>query len=298
MLPSRTHRGIEHGPSDPHPEALRVLGLGGLSHRAALRHRDGGRDDASGDLSPRPRPRALVLRLRPALPPPGGRTLRRESLPAREVLPVPGRHQAVSREHPGPLRPEPRRDRDRSGGARPPLRGGQLGVADARGVGRRLAGSPRRDGDHAVHLLPAGGGNRPRPRHRRDHVRPRTARDVPREQEERLRDRMGAGDPLRRGPPPGRVRSFEVQLRGGGHVPSPDALRPVRGRSGALPRRGPRPSRLRVHAEVLARRSTSSTRAAPSRPPTASASSSASGSWLAGAPGNTSSPAKSSASRC
>ena len=42
--------------------------------------------------------------------------------------------------------------------ARHPLRGGQLGIAHARGGGGRLAGGDGRDGDLAVHVLPAGGG--------------------------------------------------------------------------------------------------------------------------------------------
>ena len=63
--------------------------------------------------------------------------------------------------------------------ARRALRGGQLGVADARGVGHRLAGAARRAGDHAVHLLPAGGRHRPRADLGRDHLRPRAHRDVP-----------------------------------------------------------------------------------------------------------------------
>ncbi len=49
-------------------------------------------------------------------------------------------------------------------GPRPALRGGQLGGADPRRLGRRLAGDARRHGDHPVHLLPAG--RRPRARRR------------------------------------------------------------------------------------------------------------------------------------
>ena len=52
--------------------------------------------------------------------------------------------------------------RHRSAAARHALRGRQLGVADARRLGHRLAGDARRARDHAVHLLPAGGRREPR----------------------------------------------------------------------------------------------------------------------------------------
>ena len=161
-----------------------LLGVEGLPPRAAVGRRGGGRDDASGHVPARPRARAVARGVRAALAPPDRRAIRRESVPAREAPAVPGRPEARAGRHPGPLRREPRRPRHRPEGARPPLRGGQLGVADARGVGGRLAGPPRRHGDHAVHVLPAGGRHRPRPDHGRDHVRARADHDVPRETSE------------------------------------------------------------------------------------------------------------------
>ena len=50
---------------------------------------------------------------------------------------------------------EPRRRGNQSEGARHSVRGGQLGIADARRVGNWLAGAARRAGDHAVHLFSA-----------------------------------------------------------------------------------------------------------------------------------------------
>src|SRR3954470_18316311 len=72
--------------ADPHPP--RLLERPGLPHPPALRRRDGG-----GHLPPRhraskPRPRPVESRLRPALPPPHRRPLRRESEPAPALLPV------------------------------------------------------------------------------------------------------------------------------------------------------------------------------------------------------------------
>ncbi len=76
--------------------------------------------------------------------------------PALQAPPVPGDPQARARRRAGSVSAEPRGVRDRPARARRPLRGGQLGVADARRVGHRLAGAVRRPGDHAVHVLPAG----------------------------------------------------------------------------------------------------------------------------------------------
>ena len=54
-------------------------------------------------------------------------------------------------------------------------------------LGHRLAGAARRPGDHAVHLLPAGGRDRPGADLGRDHLRPRADRDVPAGRGRRLR---------------------------------------------------------------------------------------------------------------
>ena len=86
---------------------------------------------------------------------------------------------------------QPRGLRHQSAPARHPVRRGQLGIADARRLGHRLAGDARRPGDHAVHLFPAGGRRRSRAGVGGDHLRPRANRDVPAEGRQRLRPRMG-----------------------------------------------------------------------------------------------------------
>ncbi len=63
--------------------------------------------------------------------------------------------------------------------ARRPPRRGRLGGPDARRVGARLGGLVRRDGGHAVHVLPAARRARPRPRPGGDHLRARAAGHVP-----------------------------------------------------------------------------------------------------------------------
>ena len=85
--------------------------------------------------------------------------------------------------------------------ARHPLRGGQLGVADARRLGGGLAGRDGRDGDHAVHVLPAGRGDRPRADLGRDHVRARADRDVPRQGRLDLRRPVERSRDVRAGAP-------------------------------------------------------------------------------------------------
>ena len=127
-----------------------------MPDRAALRPADGRRDDAPGDVPAGPRSRALAVRLRPALAPARRRPLRREPVPPGQAPPAPGRPEALARRRPGDLPAEPRAAGHRPGRARRPLRGGQLGVADARRLGRGLAGRDGRDGDLAVHVLPAG----------------------------------------------------------------------------------------------------------------------------------------------
>ena len=63
---------------------------------------------------------------------------------------------------------------------------------DARRVGPGLGSVDERHGDHAVHLLPAGGRPRLQADHRRDHLRPRAPRDVPAGHGERVRPRVDA----------------------------------------------------------------------------------------------------------
>ena len=77
--------------------------------------------------------------------------------------------------------------------ARHPVRGGQLGVADAGRLGHRLAGAVRRDGDLAVHLLPAGRRPRAGAHLRRTDLRSRADRDGPAARRQHVRPRVGAG---------------------------------------------------------------------------------------------------------
>ncbi len=77
--------------------------------------------------------------------------------------------------------------RPRSAGARPALRRGQLGIADARRLGARLGSLVERHGSHPVHLFPAGRRPRMPPGDRRDHLRPRTPGDVSAERGQRVR---------------------------------------------------------------------------------------------------------------
>ena len=72
------------------------------------------------------------------------------------------------------------------------LRRGRLGEPDARRLGPGLGSVDERHGDHAVHLLPAGGRPRLQADHRRDHLRARAPRDVPAGRGERLRPRVDA----------------------------------------------------------------------------------------------------------
>ena len=174
--------------------ALAALLVGArLPHPPAVGRRGGRGHDAPGDVLPRARPEAVEGRLRAALAAARRRPLRREPEPPLQAPAVPGDPEAAAGGHPGPVPGLARGDRHRPRGARRALRGGQLGVADARGLGHRLAGAPRRAGDHAVHLLPAGGRHRPRADLGRDHLRPRAHRDVPAGRGRRLRAALVGG---------------------------------------------------------------------------------------------------------
>ena len=88
--------------------------------------------------------------------------------------------EARARRRAGPV---PRLARARSGSTRASTTCGSsrtTGRAPTLGAwGLGLGGVDGRDGDHPVHLLPAGRRHRPRPGVGRDHLRPRAARDVP-----------------------------------------------------------------------------------------------------------------------
>src|SRR5690606_39116582 len=133
------------------------------------------------------------------------------------------------------------------------LRRGRLGVPDAGGVGPGLGGVDGRDGDHPVHLLPAGRRHRLPARARRAHLRPGAHRDVPAGGEARLRPE----DVPRRHPrrPQARLRgpAQPLQLRAVRPRPAAHTLRPLRGRGRPAPRRGPPLPGLRVRDALLAR---------------------------------------------
>ena len=111
-------------------------------------------------------------------------------------------------------------------GARRALRGGQLGVADARGLGDRLAGAARRPGDHAVHLLPAGGRDRPRADLRaRSPTASSASRMYLQDVEDVYRPALVEGHPLPRRAPRGGVPALALLLRAGRRGAAPAALR-------------------------------------------------------------------------
>jgi hypothetical protein len=123
---------------------------------------------------------------------PHRRPLRREPQPPAALLPVPGGDEAQSRQHPGAVPRLAGRARHRSAGARPALRRGQLGIADARRLGPGLGSVVERHGSHPVHLFPAGRRPRMPAGARRDHLRPRAPGDVPAERRQRVRPGVDA----------------------------------------------------------------------------------------------------------
>ena len=114
-----------------------------------------------------------------AFPPPHGRPLRGKPQPAPALLSVPGDHEAVSRSTSrnstwtacgafgiDPLEHDIRFVED------------DWESPDPRGLGPGLGGLAGRDGDHPVHLFPAGRRHRPEPDPRGDHLRHRADRHV------------------------------------------------------------------------------------------------------------------------
>src|SRR5690606_34233733 len=159
--------------------------------------------------------------------------------------------------HPGAVPGVAARARHRPAGARPALRRGQLGVADARRLGPGLGGLAQRHGSDPVHLLPAGRRDRVQAGARRDHLRPRAPVHVPAERGQRVRPGVDAwarrqpGD-LRRRLPPERGRAERVQLRARQRRGVAAALRRVRGRGAGAGRTGPAAAGLRTGDEGLA----------------------------------------------
>ena len=149
-------------------------GTAGLRAPAALRHGSRRGHVAHGDVPARARPRAVARGVRAAVAP-----ARRTAATARTRTACSSYHQYQVVLKPSPpdildlylgsldgarLRPHEERRA---------LRRGRLGEPDARRLGPRLGSVDERHGDHAVHLLPAGGRPRLQPDHRRDHLRPR-----------------------------------------------------------------------------------------------------------------------------
>ena len=102
--------------------------------------------------------------------------------------------------------------RHQSAAARHSLRRGQLGVADARRVGNRLAGPVRRPGDHAVHVFSAVRRPRTRPDFGRADLRSRANRGVSAGRRQRLRRALVEQHDLSPGAHGRRAAIFSLQL--------------------------------------------------------------------------------------
>src|SRR5436190_8890809 len=251
---SRDGSALLPGPdTDPEP----LLGGAGLRADPAARHRGRRGHLPSRDVPARARPRALARGLRAAFATADRRALRREPEPPAALLPVPGRAEAESRRHPRALLRLAEGARHRSAGARPAPGRGQLGVADARGLGTRLGSLAQRHGGDAVHLLPGRRRARLPSRDRRDHLWARAARDVPAEPGQRVRPRVDQGSAghgaLRRRVPPERGRAVALQLRARRRGGARALVRGVRGRGAEARRARPRAARLRAGVQGLAR---------------------------------------------
>src|SRR5437762_9205876 len=118
-----------------------------------------------------------------------------------------------------------------------------------------MGGVAERHGDHAVHLLPAGGRPRLPPRDGRDHLWARAAGDVPAGSREHLRhplerDRSRAHH-LRRRVPSERGRAVRLQLRARRRAAAAGAFRGPRAHVPGAARRAPAAPRVRTGAEGL-----------------------------------------------
>ena len=145
-------------------------------------------------------------------------------------------------------------DRDPDRAARRAVRRGQLGEPQPGRVGARVGGVDGRDGDHPVHLLPAGRRDRARPGVGRDHLRPRAAGDVPPGRPPCARHGVVAG--RHAGRTCARQNERQISAYNYELADTDDAcppLRRARGRGGPLPRGGAAAAGLRPRAQVLAR---------------------------------------------
>ena len=230
-----------------------LLGGAGMRHRPAVPHRGRRGHVESGDAASGARPRAVAGGLRRAVHPARRRPLRREPVPLPGALPVPGHPEARARRRAGRVPRLAAGDRDPDRAARRAVRRGQLGEPQPGRVGPRLGGVDGRDGDHPVHLLPAGRRDRARPGVGRDHLRPRAARDAPPERAPGPRHDVVARRHVGRGARGGRAPVLGLQLRAGRHGDAGPALRRPRGRGGPVHRGRAAARRLRPRAQVLAR---------------------------------------------
>ena len=206
--------------------------------------------------------------LRRAVHPARRRPLRREPVPLPAALPVPGDPEARARRRAGPVPRLAAGDRDPDRAARRAVRRGQLGEPEPGRVGPRLGGVDGRDGDHPVHLLPAGRRDRARPGVGRDHLRPRAARDAPPGRAPGPRHDVVAGRHVGRGARGGRAPVLGLQLRAGRHRRcSPATSTTTRPRRAGASRPGCRSSPTTTCSSARTR-STCSTPAGRSRSPT------------------------------
>src|SRR3546814_574967 len=224
---------------------------------AAARPRSRRRHLPPGHLPALARPGAVERRLRAALPPPHRRPLRPEPQPPAALLPVPGGDEALARQHRRAVLRVAEGTGRRPAGARPAPGRGQLGIAHARRLGPGLGGVVERDGDHPVHLLPAGWRPGVQAGAGRDHLRPGAAVHVPAERRRRVRPGLDArprrhARNLSRRLSPERGRAERVQLRARGRCRAVPPLRRLRGRGPAPGRTRPAAARLRAGDEGLA----------------------------------------------
>src|SRR5262245_6194383 len=115
-----------------------------------------------------------------------------------------------------------------------------------------MGGMARRHGDHAVHLFPAGGGDRSPADLGRNHLRARTPRHVPRRSRFGLRSAMGPWRVVWPGASASRGRVLPLQLRRRRDVRSRPPLRDLRARGSSAPRPRAPPAGLRLLPEMLA----------------------------------------------